>query len=423
VTATTVTGASGATGSAQAHPVALSARLRRLLEAFGEWVTTLAGYSRSLLPRIPDGERRKLGWIGRAVLGSGVLAALSMALLQRTVFRTPLWVAVPLAAAWGTLILNLERLFTANISPRSTWRALAGRAVPALLIGTVVAIPLVDRAFAREIDAELVVQQHSAQVAFEHQQGRDYANIPQMEAQVQSLQTTAAGASGSALATDPDVQAAQRKVDTLGGELAKAEQDVADEIAGRGRTQKANCGPVCIELQSIRDRLRGALQDAQAELASVQGRVAAAERGRVLTAANDAKTELARVQTELGQRRQQRDDELLAFRAHNSVRDGLAARLSALQSLAVHSPAAAVLYLLLIFTLLVADAGGVIAKYVLVTGGGMPGLQAELDREAEERKHAAQRREDDRRNEDDLAMLNRQTKRETEEAEAEAEAR
>lgn len=93
------------------------------------------------------------------LLGTALMAAVSMwfALVQGLKVNPLL--AVPFAVLWGLLILNLDRYLTTSMQSTSSFRQALGMTIPrvlmAALIGVVVSTPLVLKVFESDINAQM----------------------------------------------------------------------------------------------------------------------------------------------------------------------------------------------------------------------------------------------------------------------------
>lgn len=128
--------------------------------SLGTLLAQLGGGDPQILPLVPSAKGRFIQ-MGLVLLSTATLAVISMAFLLVDALRASWWVAVPLGLAWGFVIINLDRMLIQNIRPtsgfwRTVWIVLP-RLVVAVLLGLVVATPLVLRVFDSEIKAEMQV--------------------------------------------------------------------------------------------------------------------------------------------------------------------------------------------------------------------------------------------------------------------------
>ncbi len=330
------------------------------------WVTSLSGTNLTLLDKIPDGEQRRLRWCGWTIIAAGVLAMASMTFLLTDLFHVPLPGALLFATGWGLMIGNLERLLAATLrAGQNLLSVLASRGALALLIGALIATPLMLHAFAPEIKVEVKSMQREERAAFDHRLAIDYARIDQLESEEKTLQTFLDAPADTSTGDDPAVAQARDRRDQLERSYSKAQAAVVAEEAGRGPTGKVGCGPTCKRLIKVRDGIKADLD--RAENALQQTTTAAG--GRVDTANRDKRTSasnrLAQIRTDLPPLRQARSDEQKAFDDAAAHSDGLLARLKALHHLAGRDITTLLAYLLLTAVLLTIDLLPVLAKTLL----------------------------------------------------------
>jgi hypothetical protein len=116
-----------------------------------------AGVDRDLLDEAPEERARYVG-IGGTVLSTAGVAAGAMALLVSTVLGASGWAIVLPSLLWGLLIFNLDRWLIASTHGVSRRWMLIPRIILAVLLGIVVAEPLVLWTFRSAIEQEIVTQ-------------------------------------------------------------------------------------------------------------------------------------------------------------------------------------------------------------------------------------------------------------------------
>ncbi len=153
-----------------------------------------AGARRDVLASCPS-ETRFYNALGLAVLLTGCLSGVTMAVALGYVLRRPpvhLW---PVSVAWSAFIINLDRLLVMMPVTRKFAVAAAGRLLISLFIGIQIAEPLVLTIFQPEIRAQLqsdtqnALQRAEAGVARYYQPmiTRAQEQIGQLRAQEQNL--------------------------------------------------------------------------------------------------------------------------------------------------------------------------------------------------------------------------------------------
>lgn len=309
----------------------------------GYWLARLGGAQEEVLRKAP-GDVPKQTSLGAVLVGTASIAAISAAFALNTAVDLPVVPAVLVGLLWGLLILNLDRMLVVSMGRRNGVWANVATALPrlllALLIGTVISIPLVLRIFQPEIDAELQVMRNEALDVAQTRLNEDqrFAVIPALEADEDQLRAVVAGQQRASVADDPEVRTLQEQFDAKEAEFRQAEQEIICENDGTCGTGVVGRGASYLEkrdrknrLEAERNGLRGQLDAAKAaatdrvESASVQEKQAAA-------------AELTRVQAQLDALRTERTFEEDRTRATEIQNDGLLARLEALDRLSEGRP-------------------------------------------------------------------------------------
>lgn len=121
----------------------------------GRWLRTLSGVDEELLAEVRH-ERSKYTSLGGVVLGTGVVAAFSMWNFATEALGRVSFIALLPTVIWLLVILNLDRwLVTPTPNPRRRIGPVLLRMLIALLLGVVVAEPLVLRIFSTAIEEHI----------------------------------------------------------------------------------------------------------------------------------------------------------------------------------------------------------------------------------------------------------------------------
>src|SRR5690606_16272804 len=251
--------------------------------------------------------------------GTALVSAISMLFALTTGVQVAIWVAIPLASVWAAIIFNLDRFLTSTMTSTRSVGKLIVLALPrvamAMLIGFLVAEPLVLQVFhndiSREVAATNIVQAQSDQDALEN--GPEKKALDAASARVAALENQAA--TGIVADTDSgsaSTAAAKSTVDDITAKMAD-QQKVIDsaralyqcELTGEGAGTVPGCTGVNGQGSSS-DAARAQLAQAQqtydalaAQLRSATDDLAAAETS---AKENTASSEAAN--------RQQADDQL-----------------------------------------------------------------------------------------------------------------
>jgi hypothetical protein len=255
----------------------------------------LGGADGEILDRVP-GETPRFVQMFFVLAGTALVSAISMLFALTTGVHAAIWLAVPLATVWALVIFNLDRFLTSTMTSTRSVLKLIGLALPrvimAMIIGFVVAEPLVLQVFhndiSREVAATNIVQAQSDQEALES--GPEKIALDNATERVSALENQAA--TGIVSGTDSasaSESAAQATVDDLTAKMT-AQQGVIDqaralyqcELTGEGAGTVPGCTGVNGEgassdaaeaqlgqAQQTYDALAAQLRDANADLETV----------------------------------------------------------------------------------------------------------------------------------------------------------
>ena len=228
----------------------------------------LAGVDETVLDWVPE-ERPRYTRLGAIVANTGILAALSLFVALQSVIHAPLLAIVPVALLWGFLIVTFDGWLIASThgSPgHARWRLMVPRLIVSVLLGVVIAEPLVLWVFRPAIEAE--VHRDRAQSLTSLQSDLVRCNRDR-DAAVRD--STCAGYVLNSVSADPqreELAAVERQRDVLGSEVAEADRRYAaleatarqecNGTAGSGLTGKAGEGVNCRRLRSEADSFRSA---------------------------------------------------------------------------------------------------------------------------------------------------------------------
>lgn len=214
----------------------------------------LGGAEGEILDRVP-GETPRFVQMFFVLAGTALVSAISMMFALTTGVQVAIWVAIPLAIIWAAIIFNLDRFLTSTMTSTRSVGKLIGLALPrvamAILIGFLVAEPLVLQVFhndiSREVAATNIVQAQSDQDALET--GPEKKALDAASERVAALENQAA--TGIVADTDSgsaSTSAAQGTVDDITAKMAE-QQKVIDqaralyqcELTGEGAGEVPGC--------------------------------------------------------------------------------------------------------------------------------------------------------------------------------------
>ncbi len=339
------------------RPRAPGSRLRTL--------AILGGADGEILDRVP-GETSRFVQMFFVLAGTALVSAISMLFALTTGVQAIIWLAVPLAIIWALIIFNLDRFLTSTMtSTRNIWK-LIGLAIPrvimAVIIGFVVAEPLVLQIFhndiSREVAATNIVQAQSDQEALES--GPEKLALDAASDRLATLENQAA--TGIVAGTDSSSasqSAAQATVDDLNAKMAD-QQAVIDqaralyqcELTGEGAGTVPGCTGVngegassdaaeaqLAEAQQTYDALAAQQRDANDDLE------AASSAAKENTSASESQNR-EQAQSQLPAARDTYDQALAAYNARadavagsNAGATGLLSQISGLNRLSEKEPA------------------------------------------------------------------------------------
>ncbi|MCX4235793.1 DUF4407 domain-containing protein [Streptomyces ortus] len=277
------------TDPATSRPVNFSARLRGL-----------SGVSEELLDRTPH-ERAKYTALGGVVLGTSVIAAFSMWNFATEALGRASVLAVIPTVIWMLFVLNLDRLL---VSPQPNARRQTGplvlRLLIALMLGVVIAEPLVLRIFATAVEAHVADERiddidrlRSNLVRCNPVPSTTATSTPEdcTSTYVLSFAATPGRQSDELAALRSDAADLQKRVDRDANRLEAIDSEVRDEcrqmirIAATGLYQRSS---ECLRLREKASDYRTThhTEKNETRLAGMNNRIARIE-GRLTTARGD----------------------------------------------------------------------------------------------------------------------------------------
>jgi hypothetical protein len=324
------------------------------------WLRALIGVDEKLLDRVWE-ERARYTCLGAIVLGTAVMAALSMldALDQ---ILGPVWpVLILVAIFWGAFICGIDRWLIASThgTHSGRWRIFAPRIVLALLFGVIIATPLVLTVFGSEVVSQAQNDQNTALLAYESQLKRcnplpDQPTADSAAAQSAGCAQFHVQVSNPAIGTDKAIASEQAQRNSLNGVISSDNQQIAslntiarDECngaSGAGLSGVVGVGPNCKRDRTKADNFTGASDVAQlqSEVTSLDNKIAA----QTVTAGQQTQTYAANISGAISK--------LVATKEGEEGRIGLLNRIDALGELAAtHLVIAAATVLLALFIITV----------------------------------------------------------------------
>ena len=122
------------------------------------FLAVLGGADPRIIAKVPE-TAFHFAEIAVVLLGTALIAGLSMMFALTSGVGLPLQVAIPLAIVWAVIILSLDRFLTSQMKSSRNILKLLGAALPrialAAIIGVIVAVPMTIRIFQSEVNAEV----------------------------------------------------------------------------------------------------------------------------------------------------------------------------------------------------------------------------------------------------------------------------
>lgn len=307
----------------------------------GQFLRTLTGVDEELLAEVRH-ERSKFTSLGGVVLGTAVVAAFSMwNFATEALGRVSLFAALP-TVIWFLFILNLDRwLVTPVPNARRRIAPVVLRVMVALMLGVVVAEPLVLRIFATAIEEHIAEERADGldtlrgnlEVCTTEAAGAGGAlpvNCPGRQ-YVVTFGTTSAAQSNELKTLRSDTGTLQGRVNQENKQLATLDSQVRDEC--RQLIRDAATG--LLERTSECQRLRAQARDFEAthsigaeesRLAGMNSRIARLESDVAVSRGNYEKSRAAAIEQRLARERAQQKS------------PGVLERMQALDDLATGKP-------------------------------------------------------------------------------------
>jgi Domain of unknown function (DUF4407) len=326
----------------------------------GRWLRSLIGVDESLLDRVWE-ERARYTCLGAIVLGTAIMAALSMLDALDQIFG-PIWPVLLLVALfWGAFICGIDRwLIASTHGARSgRWRIFVPRIFLALLFGVIIATPLMLTVFGSEVVSQAQNDQSKALLTYESQLKQCNPLPGQPAADTAAAQSPDCAefhvpVSDPAIGADQEIASEQSQRNRLNGtinadnnEIASLDTIARDEcngVPGQGLSGIVGVGPNCKRDREKADSFASASDVAQlqSDVTSLDSKIAA----QTLTAGQQTQ----RYATSIAQA----ISGLVATKKNDEGRIGLLNRIEALGELAAtHFVIAAATVLLGIFIITV----------------------------------------------------------------------
>lgn len=340
--------------------------------AMSRFLLWLSGADQDVLSHC-ERERAKFVAMGGTVITTSVFATAAATFTINRYLHAPLALSIVVGILWGLAIMNLDRWLLISIRRQATPLRTVTMAIPrvvlAVLIGILIAEPLVLRVFESEVTTQAARDKRDERSEARQEVKRQYAAIPKLEAREQELQDDVTSVdSGAALEESPAYRQASANLRRLEKRAANARHAALCELDGRCGTTKRGYGPAYEAKNEIAQQLGSQVATAKGRLDTLASRLLKQEGRRGRRARNFDRRELEQVRSELRTLRGQRRQDIRDLRQDFSARIGLLDRIEALGNLTSEHPSMLWLRLVLFLCILAIDTLPAVAKVLMSLG-------------------------------------------------------
>jgi hypothetical protein len=331
----------------------------------------LAGAQPDVLDRART-DRIKFTAMGGVLLTTAGVAGVSAAFALSTAVGLPFATAVVAGALWALVIFNLDRMLIVSMVRQSGWLRNVLTAIPrvalAVVIGTVISVPLVLRIFQPEINNLLQVMHSENLIVNQRKLNDQYADIGPLQQKVEQLQGVASGQTQPSVSSDPDVAAAQAEVDSAQKAFDTADAAAQCELVGSCGSNVPGMGEAYWQAKAKAVEANTALGDAKSQLSEVENTVRTRIADSVTTNRADARQQLTTLVPDLQKRQADRTAAQARLDNGEESNEGLLARLQALDRLSAGQSSMAAANLALFLLFLFIELLPVLVKLLSMTG-------------------------------------------------------
>ncbi len=351
-----------------------------------EFILWLSGVDRNALSHC-ERERNKFIAMGGTVLTTAGLAVLTATFTIHNFLHAPLVFAVVLGLGWGLAIMNLDRWLLISIRRQTTTRKTIAMGIPrvglAILIGAVIAHPLVLQVFNKEVEAQAEKDKNSALAEGKKEIREQFAAIPQLVREEGELRPgLTAVADGQGVEKAPEYQAATDELKHLEKREANLQAAALCEADGRCGSKKIGEGPAYEAKAAVAESIHAQVESQRNVVAGIRRNLhgheaSEAEQTREASHRRLDGIEASRRTLEAERERARKD----LIKTYNEE-IGLLDRVEALDNLTVQRPELLTMELLIFFFILAIDTMPAVMKVLMSIGD--PSLYEVVQKELEE---------------------------------------
>ncbi|MFF2818093.1 DUF4407 domain-containing protein [Kitasatospora cineracea] len=233
----------------------------------GRLLRKFAGVKEDILDWVPE-DRRRYVWLGAIVLNTGLLAGVSLFTALTRFVQVPWPFLVPVALGWSWVVVSFDAWLIASThgsGGAAKWRVMVPRLVLSVLLGAVIAEPLVLRVFQPAIHQEVRDGRQNDVLAYEsllkHCNPESGAAVAEARCDQYHLQAadSVTGAQQDLRQVTAERDQLQSQVAALRQQLDGKEQLARDECNGKpgtGLSGRVGEGPNCLRARQEADRFR-----------------------------------------------------------------------------------------------------------------------------------------------------------------------
>ncbi len=334
--------------------------------------TWMSGAVPEVLEECPT-ESKKFAATGGVVLVAATLATLSMGFTIHDFLHAPVIVAVILGLGWGAAIMTFDRWLLMSIRRQRVWWLTILMAVPrvvlAVIVGMVVAKPLVLRAFAHEVNRQVHIDKGQQLGQDRERLKSDFNPIEGLKAEKAEQQAALeSNHTSESLAAEPRYQAIVGELHSAENLEREDQRRATCELEGKCGTGKQGAGPV------FHKKAEGA-ESASTRVAEIRGRLnafeqerAGAEQGEVKKKHKFSSERLKVVNAELKRLEGERRKSEAKYVAESRESPGLLDRVEALDVLTAHNAGMRNLANLIWYLILAIDSLPALVKTMMSLG-------------------------------------------------------
>ena len=352
----------------------------------GRLLIWMSGVNKRVLEQCPT-ERTKFVGVGGAVLTTAIMATVAATLTLSSFLNLSLFIAVPIGLAWGLAIMNLDRWLVASTTRQETvWKNVAvavPRLLLALIIGLVIAEPLILGVFDNEIREQAVAHKQEDAALQKAEIDRNFEDVDELRKERGELRDSLRDVDARAsLRENPEYVDMEKELEELRDEAAVAEEKMICEQEGTCGTQKVGSGPIFTKREARFERLQNDLESAQRDFDNFERRLIKDEKASTAFKRDEARTRLDEIRGELRQRVEDKERADAEYEAASSAPIGLLDRMKALGTLTEENGALNAAHWVLRLFILAIDSLPVLVKMLMALGSAS--LYDRLQRQYEE---------------------------------------